>query len=268
MNQRFSLVLLVSLSCTGLRAHPFFCGYEAYRPAAINQYIRGTAGAEGIALLENQPPNGTLLLVRDSNLLGMLTFTEDIRAGTSDLQLADAMGKKIVEAKETTYPCPPENPLGRCHLTEVQTELDTLAPLAPPFSILLEPTGALHLMKYGKDVLPQDWRPLFGEMLGWITSILAHPTAVVPIVPTSDAQRIFLILASDNFLTPYVGRLSLARYGPYWVITGVVPSLAVYDSILADLQAHGIFAVQPNMIIDTRTQLPIAFKPDFGGCYE
>jgi hypothetical protein len=248
------------------------CGYDAYRPATLASVVAHDLRATGIveltpALPLPAGPVGARWLGRDGAVVGMVAYAQDTEGGTSSVQYSDAAGKPIFTAAERVYPCPPDRPLGRCHLVEITTSLDAVPSNPPPFSVLLDPVGGLLLEKYGEPVLPQDWRPQFGETVRWLEASLSSQ-AGVPLAPVDPRQRLFLILASDPEIAPYVGRLTIAWASPYWVITGVVPSNEVYDLILGDLQAQGIYAVRPDMIIDTRTALPPRLEINLAACYE
>lgn len=255
-------------------AHPVVCSYDLYRPAAVEAIVRHTLADENIALLGGRDiltgiPSGSMYLLQRSQVLGSMRFVQDDRAGTSELSLTDADGKTYFQMTERTFVCPPENPLGRCKLTELTTELDKLATSPAPFGQMLDPQGLLHFYKYGKEVNAGDWQGQFGETLRWLQDVTTHPHFSRAILATDPASRIYYALASDAFLAPYVDRLTFFFDGTYWVVKGVVPSDGVYGAVIDRMREAGFSNVNPEMTIDTGTALPLPPEVPFAGeCYQ
>jgi len=229
----FGLLAVTVLS--GARAEA--CAYDVYRPAMITRILLSTLWDAGVGITrygadETRLPAGGSYLLRDNQIWGALRFTDDVRAGTSELVVADAEGVTIARVAERTAICPPETSpvgaIGRCKLTEITTELDQLAMSPPPFSMVLDPFGRQHTLRYGKPMLAHDWRGQLGETVRWLQNVVTHPRQVRAVAARNTQEAIFFSLASDALVAPYVHRLSYFFDGTYWVVTGRVPSNEVY----------------------------------------
>lgn len=266
-------VLLAGLAVASVSASAYpACGYDLYRPVTVENIVRQTVAKAGIAMLGNRNlvngvPSGSVYMMRASQILGTVQFVDDVRTGSSQLTLTDADGKAYFEMRERTYVCPETNPIGRCKLTEITTELDQLSTTPAPFGVLLDPRGYLRFYKYGKEVPAQDWRAQLGETIRWMQGVMTTPRISRAIVATDAESRIFYALASDPVAAPYADRLSMFFDGTYWVVMGRVPSNFVYGRVIDVIRAAGYRWVKPEMTIDTGTALPLPPEIHYEACY-
>lgn len=252
-----ALVLVASVTAS---ADP--CRYAIHRPDAVARGLRHALPDLGIASLSPEfrlaeIPLGREALLRGPAIVGQSSYAEDVRRGVKELTVFDARGGILFRIIETKYVCPSGQPAGLCRQIQAYTDLQRVQGELYPFVITMGPLNELpHYFRYAAPVDYATFEHDFAEATDWLkrtlvgTPLLVEPTRVTP------EQRVFWALAGDPLIAPYLARLTLRMGKQYFVIRGVVPSNEIYGLIIDRAREAGFFAVDPQMIIDTRTRLP------------
>lgn len=265
------LLVLLGFAQSGM-AHTQPCLYEVFQPLSLLDHVRFELRDRDIAELGSTYPvyglpQDRINFLHRSAVLAQATVEVDVRTGFSEVTFFDTGNRILARATQRKYPCPFPHPTGLCTELSFWTELDGATPTQiAPFSITKGPEYGTKYLRYGKQVGAFDWRHDYRKSVEWLLSTISNSPTSFLVKGATPRERLFIALASDPFVAPYVHRLSFIE-GSRFIIKGRVPSNYVYGLVIDRAREVGFYNVDPQMIIDTGSHVPPYLSPLLSSCF-
>jgi hypothetical protein len=258
----FALVASVSVSLvisTSASADP--CQFHVYQPESLVDELTASLPATGIAVVNlnrsARPTNTRSLLIRDGMIVGELYASVDPRAAKSEMTVLSAAGDVLMHFEAGKGRCRDRFTAGLCSYIEGYTELEGLLDGSPAYAVYTGPDGAgsPHYFRYDAPVGRLPFRRALISAFDWLTTTLDATDVTREPLNATMAERFYWHLGSLPAVAPYVHRLRVSDIHGRLVVRGVVPSNFVYDAIVRAAIDAGMWDIQPDLIIDTGTEI-------------
>lgn len=239
------------------------CRYDAFTPENMQQELTSQ-----LALLDTD--NGTALLMRDSKVIGHVEQTNDVRQNEFSLTVADAARAILFSVNEHHEFCNLHSTPGMCRTIEISTEQQPVTDDGiAAFSVKLAPNAYYaDYYRYGVRVSFLDWRLQLADSVSWLADVFEQTTVSTQPRATTRGERLYWALASERIVAPYLPQLVIDenRRGDL-IVTGTVPSNAVFDRVVVAAHAAGFWTFDPRLVIDTGMDRPYSRGPTLSTCF-
>jgi hypothetical protein len=239
--------------------------YESYRPKALAFQLTRGLGALGIVALppsipiRGLPEGRTTLINGARQVVAQIDQKEDTLHGFTRFVIYDVRGGVLFEATERIAPYPAKDPRSLRYETVINTLRDAVFK-GPAFSLSVEPgyTDRYHtygastvtFRRYAHATSHYDWNTELVSSLEWLHGVLVNPETTFAIRIDSPRDAVYWTIASDPQLVPYLPGLRFSLVRGRVVVSGVVPSTAVYNLIVLRTLRAG-FSIDPRLTIYT-----------------
>ena len=245
------------------------CEREIYTPETLQERLVDVLPRLGLAMLpsgyttdvplpvEPGTDESTITLVRGEEVVAQLTYEDDVITGEQSLLVTDASGALLARADLEFTSCNG----APCREVIFEIARDTASGI-DPLRIVYGPFGATDEFAYGMPTTRYGFVTAYRDSLSWLLEVLEvlETGVFVELPPGTDFAY---ALGTDPYVAPYFTRLTITASAPSAVVSGVVPSNFIHGRVIDVALDLGYYAINPNLIIDTGTQLATTRVPAY-----
>ncbi len=239
------------------------CEYSSYNPTSTKFVLERALADRGFAVVPRSVFEGIHLssieeeywIVKDGHKFGRITKLEDLAVGFSTLQILDNYNAVVASSTESVESCHG----GLCRTTSMKVlvgaETSTLNVFyRPEFHV----TYFVNLASYNR----LRWQSEVNEHLSWAIDNVTGSGLSYLIPTTTDRDRLFVLLASDPQIAPFLSMFSVSADAGGRITVKGRTNHETYNLIVSKSIEAGLFNIDFKVVIDSGIRNDIRVPSD------